>query len=134
MSSVLIVGGDHVDGIKQAISHFGISETHHWTGRKPGDNHKVIPHNTQFIVMITGLINHSFTYNIKRAAAKRRLQVIYTSTNANILQTKLAQLAGEIGLESACRQTISHTQYLIRFILAIFNGSIGRYGDDVQSV
>jgi hypothetical protein len=123
MSSVLIVGGDHVDGIKKAISNIGISETHHWTGRKPGDNHKVIPQNTQFIVMITGLINHSFTYNIKRAAAKRSLQVVYTSTNAKILQSKLAQLAGEIGLESACRQTFSKIQHMIHFVSIVFKNS-----------
>ena len=58
MSAVLIVGGDHIAGIKQAISNIGISEIYHWTGRKPGDSHKAIPLNTRFIVMVTGFFNH----------------------------------------------------------------------------
>ena len=114
MSSVLIVGGDHVDGIKQAVSTIGISETHHWTGRKAGDSHKAIPHNTRFIVMVTGFINHSFTYSIKRAAAKRGLTVIYTSTNAKKLQTKLEQLGSEMSLADACRKTLCTFLYIIR--------------------
>jgi hypothetical protein len=106
MSSVLIVGGDHVDGIKKILKQAGISQTHHWTGRKAQDNHKVIPLNTRFIVMVTGFISHSFTNNIKNAASKRQLPVIYTSTNAQKLQTKIEQFGDLLSSLNDCRKTL----------------------------
>ena len=38
MSSVLIVGGDQIDGIKQVLDNHGVNQIHHWTGRKVGDS------------------------------------------------------------------------------------------------
>ncbi len=78
MSSVLIVGGDQVDGIKEVFSHYGIHEISHWSGRKAGDSNKVIPQNTRVIVLITKWINHSITYKLKRDAVRRGIKVIYT--------------------------------------------------------
>ncbi|NOT16390.1 MAG: DUF2325 domain-containing protein [Methylotenera sp.] len=106
MSSVLIVGGDHVDGIKNVLNQAGIAKTYHWSGRKAQDNHKVIPLNTRFIVMVTGFINHSFTYNIKHAANKRQLPVIYTSSNAQKLQIKIEQFGGLLSSVDDCRKTL----------------------------
>lgn len=106
MRSVLIVGGDQIDGIKQVLSQYGVDHIHHWSGRKAGDGHKVIPQNTRLIVLITDWISHSFTYSIKRTAAKRGLKVIYTGNGAAQLQAKLEKIGNT--LVDACRKTINY--------------------------
>jgi hypothetical protein len=104
MRSVLVVGGDHIDGIKQALSQSGIDKISHWAGRKSGDTHRVIPQNTHYIVLITKFISHSFMHSIKQYAAKRGLTVLYTSTNsASQLSMQLAKLANTA--EDYCRKT-----------------------------
>ncbi|MFZ9643356.1 MAG: DUF2325 domain-containing protein [Candidatus Methylopumilus sp.] len=92
MSTALIVGGDQIAGIKQALKNHGITEINHWSGRKVGDGKKVIPHNTQLIVLITDWISHQFTHKIKQDAAKRGLKIIYTPNGPQALMAKLKQL------------------------------------------
>lgn len=117
MSTVLIVGGDHVDGIKKIVSELGSHEVAHWTGRKSGDHHKQIPMNTKLVVLVTSWVNHSFTYAIKRAATKRKLKVVY-ATNLNHARLHLMEELGEDGgILSACRKTL-HT-LLNRYVLHV---------------
>jgi hypothetical protein len=104
MSSVLIVGGDQIDGIKHLLGQYGINQINHWSGRKASDGHKIIPKNTRLVVLITDWISHSFTHHIKRVAAKRGLKVIYTGNGAGQLHAKLKSL--EDSLIDACRKTI----------------------------
>ena len=47
--SALIVGGDQIDGVKQVLSHHGIAQINHWSGRKVGDSHKIIPKDTKVL-------------------------------------------------------------------------------------
>jgi len=93
MSSALIVGGDQVQGIKQTLANHGISEIHHWTGRKSGDANKIIPHDTAFIVLITNWINHSLTYKLKKDAIKRGIHIVYTPNGGTALHQRLERLA-----------------------------------------
>ena len=87
--SALIVGGDQIDGIKQVLINYGITEINHWSGRKVGDSNKVIPSDTKFIVLITNWISHSITHKIKKNALKRGIQVIYTPNGSAALQNRL---------------------------------------------
>lgn len=92
MSSVLIVGGDQIDGIRQVLSNHGIDHINHWSGRKVGDSHRIIPHDTKIIVLITNWISHSITHKVKRSAIKRGIKVIYTPNGSEMLRTRLARL------------------------------------------
>ncbi|MDP3088783.1 MAG: DUF2325 domain-containing protein [Methylotenera sp.] len=92
MSSVLIVGGDQVAGIKQVLTHYGVDHIHHWSDRKPGDRNKTIPNDTKIIVLITNWISHSITHKIKRHAMSRGIQVIYTPNDSQALQNRLHRL------------------------------------------
>ncbi|HEY0841557.1 DUF2325 domain-containing protein [Methylotenera sp.] len=77
MSSVLIVGGDQVDGIKEVFGNYGIDNIHHWSGRNGGDSNKVIPQNTKLIVLVTKWVNHSITHKVKNYASKRGIKILY---------------------------------------------------------
>ena len=92
MSSALIVGGDQIDGIKQVLTNHGITHINHWSGRKVGDSNKVIPHDTEFIVLITNWISHSITHKVKKNAMKRGIKVIYTPNGSTALQNRLLNI------------------------------------------
>ena len=91
-SSALIVGGDQIDGIKQVLTHHGIDQINHWSGRKVGDSHKIIPKDTKVIVLITGWISHAFTIKVKKNATKQGIKVIYTPNGSAALQSRLQSI------------------------------------------
>lgn len=108
MSTALIVGGDQIDGIKQELSRFGVTHINHWSGRKVGDGKKVIPHNTELIVLVTDWISHTFTHKIKQSAAKRGVRIIYTPNGPAALRTRLRQLHPDAVAEDECGMTTSY--------------------------
>jgi hypothetical protein len=106
MRTVLVVGGDHVDGIKEIVSEHGDQHQFaHWSGRKSGDHHKPIPKNTQLVILITSWVNHSFMYAIKRKASKRNLKIVYATNLKHARQHVMEQLGEDGGVLSACRKT-----------------------------
>lgn len=105
MSSVLIVGGDRIDGIKQVLVDYGVNQINHWPGRKAGDSNKVIPQDTKAIVLVTNWISHAFTHKVKKTATKRGIKVIYTPNGAMALHNRLQKVGSNFSLESDCENT-----------------------------
>ena len=103
MNTALIVGGDEITGIRRELENHGIDRITHWSGRKVGDGNKVIPHDTQLIVLVTNWISHSFTKKIKLNAAKRGVRVIYTPNGPAALRSRLDRLDDDIPKEADCR-------------------------------
>lgn len=101
-SSALIVGGDQIDGIKQILNHHGIDQVNHWSGRKVGDSHKIIPKDTKIIVLITGWISHAFTIKVKKTAIKQGIKVIYTPNGSATLASKLQALNDDVARGFKC--------------------------------
>ncbi len=108
MSSALIVGGDQIDGIKQVLTHYGIDHINHWSGRKVGDGNRVIPQDTQFIVLITNWISHSITHKVKKNALKRGIKVIYTPNGSAALRNRLNNIESNLALEDDCAKATHH--------------------------
>ena len=100
--SALIVGGDQVDGIRQVLTNYGIDHINHWSGRKVGDSHKVIPKDTKVIVLITGWISHAFTIKVKKSAIKQGVKVIYTPNGTSALVSKLQVLNDDVARGFGC--------------------------------
>ncbi len=107
MSSVLIVGGDQIDGIKQVLNKHGVDDINHWPGRKAGDTHKVIPHDTRVIIFITNWISHSITHKVKKNAIKRGIRLIYATNGATALHNRLKQADSGFALATSS----PHTNY-----------------------
>lgn len=101
MSTALIVGGDRIEGIKQVLEGYGMSKIAHWAGRKAGDSNKVIPRDTQLIVLVTDWVSHSFTAKVKKDATKRGIHIVYTPNGPTALKTRLEKLPDEV-LETDC--------------------------------
>jgi hypothetical protein len=102
MSSVLIVGGDQIDSLKQVLISHGANHINHWSGRKSGDSNKVIPQDTNMIVLITNWISHSITHKVKRSANKRGIKVIYSPNGSQALHNRLEKSRAESTTESDC--------------------------------
>lgn len=116
MSTALVVGGDQIDGIKQVLTHHGITHINHWTGRKVGDGKKVIPHDTELIVLVTDWISHNFTHKIKQNAAKRGVRIVYTPNGPAALRARLDRLSPESAKEGECRLTINDYSFSSRAV------------------
>ena len=110
-SSALIVGGDQIDGIKQVLTNHGIQHINHWSGRKVGDSNKVIPFDTEIIVLITNWISHSITHKVKKNAMKRGIKVIYTPNGANALRNRLQNIDTAPASESDCEAIPASTYH-----------------------
>lgn len=102
MNSALIVGGDQIAGIKQVLHHRGIQKIRHWSGRKAGDGNKVIPHDTELIVLVTDGISHPFMHKIKNAASRRGVRIVYTPNGPTALRTKLEKQGSDVQPEAGC--------------------------------
>jgi hypothetical protein len=98
MSSVLIVGGDQIEGIKEVFGSYGIDQISHWSGRKAGDSNKVI-------VLITKWINHSITYKLKRDAVRRGIKVIYTPNGS---RERLSEIIEQNALKQSIKYVLKH--------------------------
>ena len=116
MTTALIVGGDQIDGIKQVLASHGIDHIKHWSGRKVGDGKKVIPQDTDIIVMVTDWISHNFTHKIKQAASKRGLRIVYTPNGPAALSSRLARIDMGTVTEAECRSTIDSTSFVARIL------------------
>ena len=106
-NSALIVGGDQIDGIKQVLTNHGIQHINHWSGRKVGDSNKVIPFDTEIIVLITNWISHSITHKVKKNAMKRGIKVIYTPNGATALRSRIQSIDISQVLEGVCVKVLT---------------------------
>lgn len=122
MTTALIVGGDQIEGIKQVLGNYGVTRINHWSGRKVGDGKKVIPNDTDLIVLVTDWISHNFTNKIKQTAAKRGVRIIYTPNGPVALKARLDRIHGKpaadgkSATEAACRKTIINYSCLMRWL------------------
>ena len=117
MSSVLIVGGDQIDAIKQVLISHGAEHINHWSGRKSGDSNKVIPQDTKMIVLITNWISHSITHKVKKNANKRGIKVIYTPNGSQALHNRLEKSRTELAMESDCERIYSSYYHLVKLMV-----------------
>lgn len=79
--AALIVGGDKIATIKDELFARGIVDIEHWNGRKHGEKCRVIPKNTELIVVVTNFINHSLASKIKKEAKRLNLPVMYSKNS-----------------------------------------------------
>lgn len=119
MTTALIVGGDQIDGIKQLLSHYGVTKINHWSGRKVGDGKRVIPNDTDLIVLVTDWISHNFTHKIKQSAAKRGVRIVYTPNGPAALKSRLDRIREASLKEAACRKTFMTYSCLMRWLAQI---------------
>jgi len=76
--AALVVGGDNIESLRSELRAQGIEQVTHWTGRKHGDKHYVIPRNVKFIVVLVNFVNHSLSVKVKKDAKRLNLPVVFS--------------------------------------------------------
>lgn len=77
VSSLLIVGADHLGVILDKLTSVGFDEVLHLNGRKGQMVKKDIPENISCILVLTDFVNHNLSTVIKKRAKKQSIPVYY---------------------------------------------------------
>ena len=85
--AALVVGGDNIESLRDELQAQGIVKITHWTGRKHGDKHYVIPRNVELIVVLVNFVNHSLSTKVKKEAKRLNLPVIFSRNSRHSLAT-----------------------------------------------
>ena len=75
--SVLVIGGDKINAIRNILNDLGASDVTHWdTRKKTGACKKEIPQNTDCVLMLTDFLNHNVMYKFKNEAKRKNIPYI----------------------------------------------------------
>ncbi|MDR2034451.1 MAG: DUF2325 domain-containing protein [Helicobacteraceae bacterium] len=74
--SVLVLGGDRVDAIKEALYSRGVSQITHWDMRKARDCDRKLPECADCVVMIIDYLSHNAMNHFKKEAKKNNVPII----------------------------------------------------------
>ena len=91
--SVLLIGADQVDAIKKELAAAGLTRVEHWSGRKPGDRKRALPHDTGLLVVMTDFVSHGLVRKVREDAARRHVDVLYCRRSLIEVRDKLRRWA-----------------------------------------
>ncbi|WP_096202008.1 DUF2325 domain-containing protein [Bacillus sp. FJAT-45350] len=77
MSSLLIVGADHLGKIPSKLEGIGFREIIHINGRKVQQVKKEIPNHIDLILVLTDYINHNLSTVLKKKASEQEIPICY---------------------------------------------------------
>ncbi len=87
--TALIVGGDHIESLRKAMSARGLERIEHWNGRKPGDLRKTLPKETELIVILCDNLSHCMLRKVSANAAGSGIPIIHCRRSLGQLCQKL---------------------------------------------
>ncbi|MGB5868509.1 MAG: DUF2325 domain-containing protein [Arcobacteraceae bacterium] len=91
--SVLIIGGDNVNKISDVLKTLGVTKIKHWDARKKASAcRKVIPSDTNCVVMLTSFLNHNAMKHFKIEAKKRNLPVVCSKQSVNCIYDEYVKI------------------------------------------
>lgn len=90
--TVLIVGGDKIDSFTRTLAQAGFSGFRHWNGRKAGDHHQIVPHDTRLILLVIDQVNHGMAARIRSEACTRNIPIIFSPRSKAYLSQQIMQV------------------------------------------
>ena len=92
---VLIIGGDKVTNIKNTLKSLGATKIDHWDARKKASTcKKIIPHDTQCVIMLTTFLNHNSMKHFKSEAKKRDLPLVCSKLSTSCVYQEYVRIMG----------------------------------------
>ncbi|ODT45817.1 MAG: hypothetical protein ABS70_02235 [Nitrospira sp. SCN 59-13] len=85
--SILVVGGDSVDGINERAQAGGHGCVEHWSGRRTRDLVKAIPKKTTAVVVVLDRVNHTLARKVRAEATRRGLPVFFRKRGNHVQST-----------------------------------------------
>ncbi len=82
--SVLVLGGDRINPIRDVLNELGADRVIHWTARNQKNSRKkdkTIPSEIDIVLMLTNFLNHNSMKHYKAESKIKGLPVIYAKRN-----------------------------------------------------
>jgi hypothetical protein len=93
--SVLIIGGDKIGPVSDALKTVGVEKIVHWDARKKASAcKKIIPHDTQCVIMLTSFLNHNAMKHFKTETKKRKLPLVCSKHSASCVYDEYVKTMG----------------------------------------
>jgi len=93
--SVLIIGGDKVNGIISRLYELGVTKHQHWDSRKNSTSHKQIPSDTDAVILLTDFLKHNSMFQFKKEAKKRKIPYLCSRRGISSVETKFTAFLQE---------------------------------------
>jgi hypothetical protein len=77
--TVLIVGGDDVDAIREEMALQGLVRASHWDGPKARNVKRSLPRDTRVVLIMIGYVNRNLMHKLKQTARRGGTPVIYAN-------------------------------------------------------
>ena len=91
--SVLVIGADEINPIKAVLSDLGAGKITHWDARKKSSIHrKVIPQDTDCIVLLTSFLNHNSMKYFKKMAKKRSIPLVCSKRSVSCVYSEYCKI------------------------------------------
>lgn len=82
--SVLVIGGDKISQIRNVLKDLGVEKVNHWDGRKKSSVCKrIIPSDTNCVIMLTSFLNHNAMKHFKSETKKKNLPLVCSKSSVN---------------------------------------------------
>ncbi len=93
--SILLIGGDKVSPITNLLKELGAENIVHWDGRKKASICKrVIPSDTNCVVMLTSYLNHNAMKHFKTEAKKKNLPLVCSKSSTSCVYKEYVKIMG----------------------------------------
>ena len=60
--AALVVGSNNIESLREELRAQGVQQVAHWTGRKHGGKHNLIPRNIGVVLVLVNYANHSLSF------------------------------------------------------------------------
>jgi len=95
MSSLLIVGADHLGNITEKLLHYGFREIIHIDGRKVNMVKREIPEHIDIIFVMTDYINHNLAKMIKQKAKNQEKPIYFVKRSWSSIQQTIQKMGSD---------------------------------------
>lgn len=109
--SVLILGGDKINPIREVLRGFGVERIIHWTARnqKRGRKQdKPIPIGVNIVVMLTNFLNHNAMKHYRAEAKSKNIPIVYSTRNVECLRQEFGSVLNRLDKESEICKECEH--------------------------
>ncbi|MBC2582184.1 DUF2325 domain-containing protein [Clostridium sp. DJ247] len=89
--SVLVIGGDNLDSIKERLKEKGFENIEHISGRKKGDRKIKISEKTDLVLVLTDYACHNIMGKVKQITRRDKLKIIYSKRSWICMKDKIEE-------------------------------------------
>lgn len=94
--SILLVGGDRLDNIKDKLTERGFEDIEHVSGRKKSDKKIKIPEKTDLVLVFVDYVGHKLSQTIKEQSRKSDVKIAFSKRSWTCMEKTIQRCIEEI--------------------------------------